>query len=48
MIWGSGMLSQVKQTFDLKEKESFEQCTSARLVDCFGLFDYLVGLEATE
>jgi hypothetical protein len=48
MIWGAGIAEQVKQTFNLKEKLSGEQCMSARLVDCFGLFDYLVGMEASE
>ncbi|RUR72630.1 hypothetical protein PCC6912_61870 [Chlorogloeopsis fritschii PCC 6912] len=47
MIWGSGISEQVKQTFNLEKKQFGEQCTSSRLVDCFGLFDYLVGLEAT-
>ncbi len=46
MIWGSGFQEVVKQTFDLDSKQFGEQCTEARLVDCFGLFDYLVGLEA--
>jgi hypothetical protein len=48
MIWGAGIAEQVKQTFNLKEKLSGEQCMSARLVDCFGLFDYLLGMEASE
>ena len=48
MIWGSGISEQVKQTFNLEKKQFGEQCTSSRLVDCFGLFDYLVGLESKE
>ncbi|BDA76539.1 unknown protein (plasmid) [Calothrix sp. PCC 7716] len=45
MIWGGGFQDTVKETFDLSFNQFEEQCTSARLVDCFGLFDYLVGLE---
>lgn len=45
MIWGSGFQDVVKQTFDLDNDQFSEQCTVQRLVDCFGLFDYLVGLE---
>lgn len=48
MIWGSGITEQVKLSFNLAQKQSGEQCISARLVDCFGLFDYLVGMEASE
>jgi hypothetical protein len=48
MIWGSGISDSVKQTFNLEKKQFGEQCTSSRLVDCFGLFDYLVGLESKE
>lgn len=46
MIWGGGFQEIVKKTFDLDKKQVGEQCTDARLVDCFGLFDYLVGMEA--
>lgn len=45
MIWGSGLTDTVQQTFKLEKKQFSEQSTSARLVDCFGLFDYLVGME---
>ncbi|MBW4504964.1 MAG: ParM/StbA family protein [Scytonematopsis contorta HA4267-MV1] len=44
MIWGSGMTKVVKQTFNLEKQQFGEQCIDSRLVDCFGLFDYLVGL----
>lgn len=46
MIWGGGFQEVIEKTFDLDSKQFGEQCTSARLVDCFGLFDYLVGMEA--
>ena len=48
MVWGSGFIPMVQSTFNLEKQQSEKHCTAARLVDCFGLFDYLVGLEATE
>jgi hypothetical protein len=45
MIWSSGIQPQIKQTFDIKDSQLSSQCVPARLADCFGLFDYLVGME---
>ena len=45
MVWGSGFIKQVQQTFNLNSEQTHRYCTSARLVDCFGLFDYLLGME---
>ena len=47
MIWGSGLTDTVQQTFKLEKKQFVLQCMSARLVDCFGLFDYLLSLEGS-
>ena len=48
MVWGSGFIPMVQETFNLEKQHSDKHCTAARLVDCFGLFDYLVGLEGSE
>lgn len=48
MVWGSGFIERVQETFNLEKQHLEKDFTAARLVDCFGLFDYLVGLEATE
>jgi len=48
MIWGSGLTDTVQQTFKLEKKQFVLQCMSARLVDCFGLFDYLLSLEGSQ
>lgn len=45
MVWGSGFIPMVQETFNLEKQQSEKSCTAARLVDCFGLFDYLLGLE---
>ncbi len=48
MVWGSGFIGLVQETFNLEKQQLEKYCTAARLVDCFGLFDYLLGLEASE
>jgi hypothetical protein len=42
MIWGAGIAEIVKKTFDLDKAIDGEQCLSQRLIDCFGMFDYLL------
>jgi hypothetical protein len=42
MIWGAGIADVVKKTFDLDKAVDGEQCLSQRLIDCFGMFDYLL------
>ena len=48
MVWGSGFIKQVRETFNLNEEQTNRYCTSARLVDCFGMFDYLLGMETSQ
>lgn len=48
MVWGSGFITQVQETFNLDEQQTYRYSTSARLVDCFGMFDYLLGMETSQ
>ncbi|MBD2616250.1 ParM/StbA family protein [Nostoc punctiforme FACHB-252] len=48
MVWGSGFITQVQETFDLDSEQTYRYSTSARLVDCFGMFDYLLGMETSQ
>ncbi|MBW4455722.1 MAG: hypothetical protein KME55_25140 [Nostoc indistinguendum CM1-VF10] len=48
MVWGSGFITQVQETFNLDEEQTYRYSTSARLVDCFGMFDYLLGMETSQ
>ncbi|MBD2682178.1 hypothetical protein H6H03_32285, partial [Nostoc paludosum FACHB-159] len=48
MVWGSGFITQVQETFNLNEEQTYRYSTSARLVDCFGMFDYLLGMETSQ
>jgi hypothetical protein len=48
MVWGSGFISQVQETFNLDSEQTYRYSTSARLVDCFGMFDYLLGMETNQ
>lgn len=42
IIWGGGFESKVEDVFNLGYEKALEQSISARLVDCFGLFNYLL------
>lgn len=44
MVWGSGFIEKVQETFNLEKQHLEKDFTAARLVDCFGLFDHLLGL----
>ncbi|MBE8988312.1 ParM/StbA family protein, partial [Nostoc sp. LEGE 12450] len=48
MVWGSGFITQVQETFNLDSEQTYRYSTSARLVDCFGMFDYLLGMETSQ
>ena len=39
MVWGGDIQEQVLKKFNLESKD--KECIAARLVDCFGLFNYL-------
>jgi hypothetical protein len=39
---GGGVTEMVKKTFDLDKVIDCEQFLSQRLIDCFGMFDYLL------
>ena len=45
IIWGAGIQEQVSKIFDFDRQEEKEQSLSFRLIDCFGLFDYLIALD---
>ncbi|MEL6911519.1 MAG: hypothetical protein AAFO85_15105 [Cyanobacteria bacterium J06598_4] len=40
VVWGAGLQSRVMTTFDLTDAQ---QSLSYRLIDAYGLFDYLLG-----
>jgi len=48
MVWGSGFITGVQETFNLDSEQTYRYSTSARLVDCFGMFDYLLGMETSQ
>ena len=48
IIWGAGFESKVSLAFDLSDQKDTEQRLSARFVDCFGLYNALVGFKKKE
>ena len=42
IVWGAGLQQQVAAVFSLSEQKHSEQSLSYRLVDAYGLFDYLI------
>ena len=43
IIWGSGQSEHVSKVLNLNSEQAERECLSARLIDCFGLFNYLAG-----
>lgn len=48
IIWGAGFESKVSLAFNFLDKKDTEQCLSARFVDCYGLYNALVGFKKKE
>lgn len=48
IIWGAGFESKVEEVFDFSDQKDTEQCLSARFVDCYGLYNALVGFKEKE
>ena len=48
IIWGAGFESKVEEAFDFSDQKDTEQCLSARFVDCYGLYNALVGFKEKE
>ena len=42
IVWGAGIKQQVEAVFSLSDQKHSEQSLSYRLVDAYGLFDYLI------